>query len=161
MRKLKLLGISLSVCAVSFAALYFSALIIIPSCIDLNKFKASVSEELEKQTGFKINCEDIHFIRSYTPYLKIHMYHTIVLYPDDEVFLKLREADLKIKVLPLFLKRIVIKDAKLTRPIVNITLYKDFSTSLEKYIDISKPVISKISRVRQKINKNLKINHKI
>ena len=142
MRKLKLLGISLSVCAVSFAALYFSALIIIPSCIDLNKFKASVSEELEKQTGFKINCEDIHFIRSYTPYLKIHMYHTIVLYPDDEVFLKLREADLKIKVLPLFLKRIVIKDAKLTRPIVNITLYKDFSTSLEKYIDISKPVMT-------------------
>ncbi len=140
MQKLKLIGISLGACAVSLTAIYFSALTIIPSCIDLNKYKNSISEEIEEQTGFKINCENIYFKRSYTPYLKIHMHHTLVLYPDGNVFLKLKDADLKIKILPLFFKRIVIQDTKLTRPIANIILYKDFSTSLEKYIDISRPV---------------------
>ena len=140
MQKWKKITLGVLFCAVSCSALYYSALLIVPNVVDLNKYKNTVSEAIEKETGFKVLCEDISFKKSLTPYLKIHMFHTLVLYPDNEVFLKLKEVDLKVKIFPLIFKRIVIKDAKLTRPIINITLYKDFSTSLEKYIDINKTV---------------------
>ncbi len=140
MSKLKRIGIFISVSAVVFTALYYSALISVPYIVDLNKYKDTVSSEIEKQTGFKVSCEDISFKKSYTPYFKIHLYHTLVLYPDNEVFLKLREADLKVKIVPLLFKKIIIKDAVLTRPIINITLYKDFSTSLEKYFNPDKTI---------------------
>ncbi len=140
MQKWKKIAFGVLFCAVSCSALYYSALLIVPNVVDLNKYKNTVSEAIEKETGFKVLCEDISFKKSLTPYLKIHMFHTLVLYPDNEVFLKLKEVDLKVKIFPLIFKRIVIKDAKLTRPIINITLYKDFSTSLEKYIDINKTV---------------------
>ena len=52
----------------------------LPNIIDLNKYKQDVSAQIEKQTGFKVSCENIEFKRSLTPYLKIHMYHTLVLH---------------------------------------------------------------------------------
>lgn len=140
MQKCKKIALGVALGAVSFTALYYSALFVLPNVVDLNKYKDSVSSAIEKETGFKVSCEDISFKKSLTPYLKIHMFHTLVLYPDDEVFLKLKEADLKVKILPLLLKKIVIKDAKFTRPIINITLYKDYSTSLEKFIDGKKSI---------------------
>ncbi|MBE7705373.1 MAG: hypothetical protein E7Z90_06145 [Cyanobacteria bacterium SIG29] len=124
----------------SFTALYFGTLAILPNVIDLNKYKSQVSQAIEEQSGFKVSCEDISLKRTLTPYLKIHMYHTLVLYPDNEVFLKLKESELKVKLLPLLFKKILIKDAVLTRPIINITLNEDFSTSLDKYFDASKNI---------------------
>ena len=111
-----------------------------PNIVDLNKYKHTFSSEIEKQTGFKLSCEDVKFERTFSPYLKVKMHHTLVLYPNNEVFLKLKDAELKVKIFPLLMKNIVIKDAKLTRPIINITLYKDYSTSLEKYIKPEKVI---------------------
>ena len=140
MQKWKKIGIGVLCGAATVTALYYTALISLPNVIDLNKYKETVSQAIEKETGFKVACENISFKKSLTPYLKINMYHTLVLYPNDEVFLKLKEVDLKVKMLPLIFKKVVIKDAKLTRPIINITLYEDFSTSLEKYIDVNKSI---------------------
>ncbi len=128
----KIIKVSIIIAAV-FTALYFCALLLVPRVIDLNKYKDAIAEQIEEQSGFKVSCEDIRLDKSLTPYLKIKMHHTIVLYPDEEIFLKLKDAELKVKILPLLLKRIVIKDAKLTRPIINMTLYNDFTTSFEKY----------------------------
>ncbi len=136
----KKITIGVLISAASFTALYYSALIALPNVIDLNKYKQTFAASVEKETGFKIDCEDIRFKKSLSPYLNIHMYHTAVLYPNGEIFLKLKESDVKVKILPLLFKKIEIKDAKFTRPIINITLYKDFSTSLEKYIDVSKVI---------------------
>ncbi len=135
MKIIKKTLIGMGIGAAVLIAGYYGALISLPKIVDLNKYKDQFSAQIERQTGFKIDCEDISFIRSLTPYLKIHMYHTVVLYPNDEIFLKLKESDLKVKILPLIFKRIEIKDAKLSRPIINVTLYKDFSTSLERYIN--------------------------
>ncbi len=147
--------------AVSCTALYCGILIAVPDIVDLNKYKTSFSEAVQKETGFKVLCENIEFKKSLTPYLKIHMYHTLIFYPDDEVFLKLKEADLKVKILPLLFKKIVIKDAQLHRPIINITLYKDFSTSLEKFIDTSKIVNTNGFRLDAFINDSVFENYKI
>ncbi len=124
--------------AVVFTGIYFSALYTLPKVVDLNKYKEKLTTQIEQETGFKVSCENMEFRHSFSPYLKIYMYHTLVLYPDEEVFLKLKETELKIKIIPLIFKKVVIKNAKLTRPIINVTLYKDFSTSLEKYINPDK-----------------------
>lgn len=138
MKKYQKICIGIFTCAVSFTALYYAALISVPYVVDLNKYKENVIQEIEQQTGFKISCENIYFKKSLTPYFKIHLYHTLILYPDNEVFIKLKDADLEVKILPLLFRKIVIRNAKLIRPVINVTLYKDFSTSLEKYIDPGK-----------------------
>ena len=87
MQKWKKIGIGVLCGAAAFTALYYGALISLPNVVDLNKYKYSVAQAIEKETGFKVACEDISFKKSLTPCLKIHMYHTLVLYPDNEVFL--------------------------------------------------------------------------
>ncbi len=119
--------------AVSCTALYYGVLFALPHFVDLNKYKNSVISSIAKETGFKVSCEDITFKKTLTPHLKLHLYHTLILYPDNTEFLKLKETDLEIKILPLLLKKIEVSNIKLARPIINITLYKDFSTSIEKY----------------------------
>ena len=101
MQKWKKISIGVLCGAVTFTTLYYGALLSLPKVVDLNKYKESISQSIEKETGFKVACEDISFKKSLTPYLKIHMYHTLILYPNDEVFLKLKEVDLKVKMLPL------------------------------------------------------------
>ncbi len=149
--------IGTAVCTV----LYYGALFSLPKLINLNDYKDNFAQQLENQTGFKLSCENIQFKRSLSPYLKIYMYHTLVLYPDDEIFLKLKESEIKVKILPLILKKLVIKDAKLTRPIINVTLYKDFSTSLEKYIDTAKVVNANGFNLNAVISDTLCANYKL
>ena len=122
----------------SFSSLYAGALFAIPKFVNLNDYKDIVIEKVEKETGFKLSCEDVSFQRSFSPYLNIKLYHTLLLYPNEEVFLKLKDAELKVQLLPLLFKQVVVKDAKLIRPIINITLYKDNTTSLQKYVDLTK-----------------------
>ncbi len=161
MSKTKKIFLTLLTGAISLSAVYYGALIAIPNVVDLNKYKEQVSKQIETQTGFKVSCEDISFMKSLSPYLKIKMYHTIVLYPDDEIFIKLKNADLKVKIFPLIFKKIVIKDAKLTRPIINITLYKDLTTSLDKYINAQEPVLAGNYFLNSIISDTLCENYKI
>ena len=150
--------------AVILVALYYSILASIPFLIDLNKYKENIFSSIEKETGYKVTSENISFKRSLKPFLKIHLYHTAIMYPNNEVFLQIKDSDLEIKLLPLLLKQIVIKDAKFSRPIINITLYKDFTTSLEKY-SVDKQIINTNgykfhSIANESIFKNYKIKFK-
>lgn len=130
----KKIGIGCSIFALASVVLYYAALISIPNIVDLNKYKESFAQEIEKQSGFKLSCEDIRFERSLTPYFKVKVHHYVLLYPNGEIFMKINDANLKVRILPLLFKKIIIKDAKFIRPIINITLYKDFSTSLDRYL---------------------------
>ncbi len=118
---------------ISCMVLYYGILFAVPNFIDLNNYKDSVISSIEKETGYKVSCENITFKKTITPGLKLHLYHTLILYPDNNIFIKLKDADIEIKVLPLIFKKIEVSSIKLARPIINITLYKDFSTSIEKY----------------------------
>ncbi len=101
--------------------------------VNPDKYKEDIFKYVEKETGFKVSCEKAELKKSFRPYLKLHLYHTGVMYPDNTVFFQVKEADLTVKTLPLLFKKIEIKNAGLERPIINITLYKDSTTSLEKY----------------------------
>ena len=150
-----------TVCAVSLTALYYGALFAIPKCVDLNKYKENIFTTIEKETGYKVSSEDIYFKQNLKPFLKVHLYHTAVIYPDNELFLKLKEVDLQVKLLPLLFKQIVIKDAVITRPVINITLYKDFSTSLEKFAVDKKVIDTKGFNFHSIANESLFKQYKI
>ncbi len=130
----KKIFLSVSITAFFLSASYFGALYYVEKCLDLNKYKDKVFSEIEEKTGFKVFSENISVKKTYTPDLKINMYHTLILYPDNNEFLKLKSLDVKIKLLPLLFKKVIIKDTSLTRPIINIKLNKDLTTSLDKYI---------------------------
>lgn len=134
MAKFKKTLLCIGISAVSLTALYYAVLLTVPDVIDLNKYKNIVIEKAEKETGFKISCENVYFKKSLTPDLNIGLYHTLILYPDNREFIKIKDGELKVKLLPLLWKKIDIKDVKLTRPVINIILYKDYSDSLGKYI---------------------------
>ena len=146
---------------VFMTVLYYCALALIPHFVDLNKYKEIVFSSVEKETGYKISSENIYFKRNLKPYLNIHLYHTAIMYPDNNVFLQIKEGDLKVKLLPLVFKQVIIKDAKFTRPIINITLYKDFSTSLEKYSFNKKIIDTKKFKFNGIANDALFENYKI
>lgn len=120
--------------AAVLAALCFISLYGLSYFADLDKYKAVFFKAAEQKTGFRISCEKAEFIKGFSPYLKLHLYHTGISAPDNTAFLQIKEADLRIKTLPLLMKKIEIKDAVLERPIINITLYEDYLTSVEKYL---------------------------
>ena len=62
--------LSMAVCTV----MYCTALFVLPNVIDLNKYKDDFSAQIEKESGFKVSCENIQFKRSLSPYLKIYMF---------------------------------------------------------------------------------------
>ncbi len=130
--KLKLYQKLLIFCVVC-SALYYSAIISIINFVDLNEYKKPLFEEIQRKTDFIISCENIKFEKTLIPKLKISMFHTAIFYPNNDLFLKVKNADFEIKLLPLFLKKIEIKNTNLVRPVVNLTFYKDFSTSLDRY----------------------------
>lgn len=133
MSKIKLILIFIFLPAVIIMAVYTGAKIVIPNTVDLNEFKTEIFGKIEKETGFKIENENIIFERGLSPNLKLRLYHTLVYYPDSSVFLKLKDANVEIKLLPLLFKRVELTNAKFTRPVINTVLYKDLTTSLEKY----------------------------
>jgi hypothetical protein len=149
------------ICAVSLTVCYFTVLYTIPNHIDLNKYTKTIFTDIETQTGFKVSSENIYFKKSFSPFLKVHMYHTAILYPDNTVFLQVKEADLQVKLIPLLFKNLVIKDAEFTRPIVNVTLYKDYTTSLEKYANNVKLINTKGFKFNSIINDSYGKQYKI
>lgn len=144
-RFLKSLGIGALSLAILTAIIYLLILFVVPNVVDLNKYKDQISLQIEKSTGFKFSAEDMDLKFSYSPFLNLYAHHVKLLYPNGEQFLKITDADIKIRVLPILFKKVEINDVVLTRPIINLTLYNDCSTSLEKYLKSIKPASSSLS----------------
>lgn len=119
-------------------SVYFIALVVLPNVFDISKYKTILINQLEENTGFKYSVETIELKPSFSPYLNLYAHHLKVMYPNGDSLVKISDANVKIKVLPLLFRKIQVEKALLTRPIFNITLYSDCSTSLEKYLDTLK-----------------------
>lgn len=113
---------------------YLSLLILLPHVVDVNKYKGQIFALIKKDTGFEVQAEDVRLKTAFSPYLNLNAYHLKVIYPSGNTFLKITDANFKIKVIPLLFKKIEVNSASLNRPIINIILYPDCTTSLEKYI---------------------------
>lgn len=139
MKILKSFGIGVFGLSIFVAILYVLLLLIIPNAVDLNNYKGQISTQIEKNTGLKFSAENMDLKFSYSPYLNLYAHHVKFIYPNGDTFIKITDANIKIKVLPILFKKIEINKIILTRPILNFTLYDDCSTSIEKYI---KPIKS-------------------
>lgn len=131
---IKSFGIGIFGVSILLAIIYLIILLVIPNAINLNNYKSQISSQIEKSTGLKFSAENIDLKMSYSPYLNLYAHHVKFLYPNGDTLLKITDANLKIRVLPILFKKIEINKIILTRPIMSLTLYGDCSTSLEKYI---------------------------
>lgn len=139
------------------AVLYLFVLILLPHIIDANKYKSQIFLQIKQETGFEITVEDLSFKTKFNPYLNLKAHHFKIKYPNGNTFIKVTDADLRIKVFPLLLRKIELDSIKLNRPIIDLTLYSDGSTSLERYI---KQLQSKTA-FNKKLNNGFKFVPKI
>lgn len=116
------------------ALLYLSVLLILPNILDINKYKTMIEEQVKESSGFIFNAEHLKLKTSFSPYLNLYAYHVLLKYPDGQTFVKITDANIKIRVFPLLLKKVKIEKIILNRPILNITLYGDCTTSIERHI---------------------------
>ncbi|MDD3237728.1 MAG: AsmA family protein [Candidatus Gastranaerophilales bacterium] len=123
-----------------FVGVYSAVLIVLPQILDVNKYKAVIFDELHKTTGFTYSAENIDLKMAFSPYLNLYLHHVKVDYPNGSNFLKVKDANAKIEVIPLVVRKIKINKIILTRPIASISMYSDASTSIERYF---KPIEKK------------------
>ena len=112
--------------------LYLTILIAFPCLVDISSYKAQIENEFKNSTGFGLSIESITFKPEFSPFLNIHAHHLKLMYPNGESCLKIRDADVKLRVLPVLFKQLVIQKVALNRPILSFALYKDCSTSIER-----------------------------
>lgn len=114
--------------------LYLALLAAFPSYFNINAFKAQIQDEFYKQTGLPINIEQLKAEPSLSPYINIYAYHIAVLYPNKKELLKVKDANLKIKVFPILKRKIHIEKIILNRPIISFSINPNGRCSLDEYL---------------------------
>ena len=81
--------------------LYLSLLALFPKNFNLQTFKTQIENEIHRQTGLTAGIEKIAVKTSLSPYINIQAYHVILLYPDKQEMLKIKDVNLRVQVLPI------------------------------------------------------------
>lgn len=114
--------------------LYLAVLALFPRNFNIDKFKTRIEKEIQKQTGLTAGIENITVKTSLSPNINIHANHIIFLYPNKKELLKIKDLDIKVKVLPIVFRKIQIDKITVNRPILNFSVNKDGSCSLDEYL---------------------------
>ncbi len=137
MKHLKRISICIASLFSLFAIVYLFILILAPSVIDINTYKSQIEKSVKESTGLGMSIESISFKPSFNPYFNLYLHHLKLNYPNNENLLKVTDLNVKIKVLPLLFKKIQINEVEVIRPIASVTLYKDCSSSIDKYLNLN------------------------
>lgn len=122
----------LTLCFGFIFVLYLSVLLVFPKYFNSDYFTEQLSKEFYKNTGLELNIENLNIKPSFSPYININAHHIIVR--DKRDILKIRDMELRLKVLPLLTKTIVVEKMTAERPIISINIEKDGSTDIDKYL---------------------------
>lgn len=112
--------------------MYLSVLLVFPKYFNSDYFTEQLSKEFYKNTGLELNIENLKIKPSFSPYINIDVHHIIIR--DKRDILKIRDMELKLKVLPLLTKTIAAEKITVNRPIITVNIAKDGSTNIDKYI---------------------------
>jgi len=127
----------ISAFSVTFAfvlVLYLSVLLVFPKYFNSDNFCRQISDEFYKTTGLELNIEKLKLKPSFSPFVNINAHHIVIRENKKNEFLKVREAELKLKVLPLLTKTVAIEKITLERPVLSINVAQDGSSNIDKYI---------------------------
>ena len=135
--KNKALKIAVTFISVVFSfvlVLYLSILLVFPRYFNSDNFCRQISDEFYKTTGLELNIENMALNPSLNMFVNISAHHIVIKEPKKNEILKIRDAELKLNVLPLLSKTISVEKVTLQRPVLSVKVYQDGSTNIDKYI---------------------------
>ncbi len=115
--------------------LYLAILVAFPMFFDMNSFKNQLENDFFEQTGLKIWMEKVELKSTFTPNINIKIHHAAILYPDKREFIKVRNLNIQVKVIPILAKKIYIDKIVADRPILSFDIDGEGNSSLDKYIN--------------------------
>lgn len=121
-----------SVCFGFVFVLYLSVLLVFPKYFNSDYFTGQLSEEFRKNTGLVLNIEKLSVKPEFSPFINLHAHHIII--KDRSDIIKIRDMDLKLKVLPLITKTVAIEKINADYPIIYVNMDKDGTADIDKYL---------------------------
>ena len=114
--------------------LYLAFLFVLPNCVDLNKYEPQIKKAVYDSTGFIVNTEDIKLSTGWNFSAGLKAGRIDILYPNNEKFFQLKNADVKLSLLPLLTKNIIIDSVSADNIILRMKIEKDGSFYIEQFL---------------------------
>lgn len=114
--------------------LYLSILLVFPKYFNSDYFCGQISKEFKKNTGLELNIENLKLKPAISPFVNIQAHHVVIRETSSKELLKIRDIELRLKVLPLITKTIAADKITIYRPVISLNISNDGTTNLDKYI---------------------------
>jgi hypothetical protein len=131
---MKILKIVLLSLVSVFVAVYLAFLFILPYAIDLDKYAPQLTNEIQKNTGFKVNVKGLKVKTAWNLSGGAMIDKTDLMYPTGEKFAQINNLEVKLSLLPLFLGQIRVDSVNLDKIILSLKVEKSGKFLLEKYL---------------------------
>lgn len=126
--------IALWISAILFVA-YLSVLLLFPKCVNIQSFKDNVEKQFFEQTGLYLDVERLSVEPAIRRTIRLDAHHVVILYPNKSEMFKSKDLSLNIKILPIIFRKFEIEKVIVNRPILSLSIEKDGSCSLDKYLN--------------------------
>ena len=114
--------------------LYLAFLFVLPNCIDLNKYEPQIKKAVFDSTGFIVNTEGIKLSTGWNFSAGLKADRIDILYPNNEKFFQLKNADVKLSLIPLLAKNIIVDSVSADSIILRMKIEKDGSFYIEQFL---------------------------
>lgn len=116
------------------SVLYLAFLFVLPNCVDLNKYEPQIKKAILDSTGFIVNTEDIKLSTGWNFSAGLKAGRIDIFYPNNEKFFQLKNADVKLSLLPLLTKNIIIDSVSADNIILRMKIEKDGTFYIEQFL---------------------------
>lgn len=116
------------------SVLYLAFLFVLPNCVDLNKYEPQIKKAIFDSTGFVVNTENIKLSTGWNFSAGLKAGRIDILYPNNEKFFQLNNADVKLSLIPLLTKNIIIDSVSADNVILRMKIEKDGSFYIEQFL---------------------------
>ena len=136
MKKYIIAGISV---VFVIAALYTAFLFVLPNAVNLNNYKKDIQKIVYDTAKLNIDFQNMKIVT--TPCLKagVNAAGLELSYPDGIKIASLKEAEVKIELLPLIFKTLKVSDIYADNPELNLTILKNGQIDIVDYINTNLP----------------------
>lgn len=116
------------------SVLYLAFLFVLPNCVDLNKYEPQIKKSISDSTGFVVNTENIKLSTGWNFSAGLKADRIDIFYPNNEKFFQLKNADVKLSLIPLLTKNIIIDSVNADNIILRMKIEKDGSFYIEQFL---------------------------
>lgn len=114
------------ICAVSVPVLLYAMfLFVLPNVLDLNNYKIDIQKITQENTKLKIDADNIKLVTTPSLHAGVKIDGLKIAYPDNNEFIALKSAQIRIKLLPLLFRTLEIADVNVDSPNLKVAILED------------------------------------